>query len=177
LRAIAALSRPCCIVVGEGSQRRRSALAQELGIADRVEFTGPLPQAEVAQHYRAATVFVLASIVVTSYGKRDVIPNVLAEAMAVQMPVVATDVSGIAELISDGVSGRLVPPNDAPALAAVIDGCSPTSRSAAGWRAAGSAGRGDVRPRGEHRGSRGPVPQRTDTWRAPRRWRRGGGGG
>jgi glycosyltransferase involved in cell wall biosynthesis len=123
LRAIAALSRPArCIVVGEGPQRRRlEQLAQELGIAERVEFTGPLPQSRLAEIYAGADLFALASVVLERSGKRDVIPNVLAEAMAMQMPVVATDVSGIAELITDGVSGRLVAPNDAAALAAVID--------------------------------------------------------
>jgi glycosyltransferase involved in cell wall biosynthesis len=123
LRAIAALSRPVrCIVVGEGPQRRRlEQLAQELGIAARVEFTGPLPQSRLAEIYAGADLFALASVVLERSGKRDVIPNVLAEAMAMQMPVVATDVSGISELITDGVSGRLVRPNDAPALAAVID--------------------------------------------------------
>jgi glycosyltransferase involved in cell wall biosynthesis len=123
LRAVAALARPTrCIVVGEGPQRRRlEQLARELGIAERVEFTGPVPQRRLAEIYARADVFVLASVILERSGKRDVIPNVLAEAMAMRMPVVATNISGIGELISDGVSGRLVPPNDAPALAAVID--------------------------------------------------------
>lgn len=123
LRACAALTQPVrCIVIGEGPQRANlEALARALGIADRVEFTGPLPQDEVARHYGEATLFVLASIVVTSYGKRDVIPNVLAEAMAMQLPVVATAISGIGELVSDGHSGRLVTPGDPDALARVLD--------------------------------------------------------
>jgi glycosyltransferase involved in cell wall biosynthesis len=123
LRACAALAQPVrCVVIGEGPQRANlEALAHSLGIADRVEFTGPLPQDEVARQYSAATLFVLASIVVTSYGKRDVIPNVLAEAMAMQVPVVATDISGIGELVTDGSSGRLVPPNDVHALVRVLD--------------------------------------------------------
>ena len=123
LRACATLVPPVqVIVIGEGPQRDNlAALARELGIADRIEFTGPLPQAEVARHYHEATLFVLASIVVTSYGKRDVIPNVLAEAMAAQVPVVSTRISGIAELVTDGESGRLVPPGDPAALAQVLD--------------------------------------------------------
>ena len=123
LRAVAALSRPArCIVVGEGPQRQRlEQLAHELGIAERVEFTGPVPQASLVEIYARADVFVLASVILERSGKRDVIPNVLAEAMAMRMPVVATAISGIGELITDGISGRLVPPNDAHALAAVID--------------------------------------------------------
>ena len=123
LRACAALSRPArCIIVGEGPQRRRlEQLAAELGIAARVEFTGPVAQTRLAEIYARADLFVLASVIIEVSGKRDVIPNVLAEAMAMQLPVVATDISGIGELITDGVSGRLVPANDATALAAVID--------------------------------------------------------
>jgi glycosyltransferase involved in cell wall biosynthesis len=123
LRACAALGRPVrCIVVGEGPQRRRlEQLAAVLGIADRVEFTGPVPQSRLAEIYARADLFVLASAIIEMSGKRDVIPNVLVEAMAMQLPVVSTNVSGIGELITDGVSGRLVPPNDPRALAAVID--------------------------------------------------------
>ncbi len=122
LRACAQLSQPVrCVVVGEGPQRQRlEQLAIELGIRDRVEFTGPLPQQRLAEIYAAADLFVLASVVLERSGKRDVIPNVLAEAMAMQIPVVATDVSGISELVTDGVSGRLVPPNDPRALAGVL---------------------------------------------------------
>jgi glycosyltransferase involved in cell wall biosynthesis len=122
LRACAALDRPVrCVVVGEGPQRRRlEELAAELGIAERVEFTGPVPQARLAEIYGGADLFVLASVVLEGSGKRDVIPNVLAEAMAMGVPVVSTDISGIAELVVDGVSGRLVAPNDVAALAAAI---------------------------------------------------------
>jgi glycosyltransferase involved in cell wall biosynthesis len=123
LRACAMLVRPVrCILVGEGPQRARlEQIASELGIRDRVEFTGPLPQSRLIEIYAKADLFVLASVVLERSGKRDVIPNVLAEAMAMQIPVVATDVSGIGELVTDGVNGRLVAPNDPRALAAAID--------------------------------------------------------
>lgn len=122
LRACAALDRPVrCVLIGEGPQRARlEELARELGIADRVELTGPLPQARLVEIYGRADLFVLASVVLEQSGKRDVIPNVLAEAMAMELPVVATDISGIAELIVDGESGRLVPSNDHATLARVI---------------------------------------------------------
>lgn len=122
LRAAAALDRPVRVVlIGEGPQRQKLAqLADELGIGERVEFTGPLPQARLAEIYAGADVFVLASVIIERSGKRDVIPNVLAEAMAMRLPVVATSVSGIGELITDGVSGRLVAPNDPVALARAI---------------------------------------------------------
>jgi glycosyltransferase involved in cell wall biosynthesis len=124
LRAVARLSRPArVIVVGEGPQRQRlERLAAELGIAAQVEFTGPVPQARLADIYAAADVFVLASLILERSGKRDVIPNVLGEAMARGVPVVATAISGIGELVESGVNGVLVPPNDPAALADAIDG-------------------------------------------------------
>jgi glycosyltransferase involved in cell wall biosynthesis len=111
-----------CVVIGTGPQRPvLGALAESLGIADRVEFTGGLPQDEVAERYSQADVFVLASIIVERFGRQDVIPNVLVEAMAMRLPVVATAIPGIRELVDDGEAGRLVPPNDPQALAAALD--------------------------------------------------------
>lgn len=138
LRACALLSVPVhCVVIGDGPMRNHLAgLADELGIGDRVRFTGPIPQAEVAAWYARADLFVLASVVVERSGRRDVIPNVLAEAMAMRVPVVATDVAGVSELVEDGVSGRLVAPNDptalAAALAALLGDASERSRLAEG---------------------------------------------
>lgn len=122
LRAIAALPRPArCVIVGEGPQRQRlEQLAAELGIAERVEFTGPVPQSRLAELYAQADLFVLASVILERSGKRDVIPNVLVEAMAMQVPVISTNIAGIPELIADRANGRLVPPNDVAALAAAI---------------------------------------------------------
>jgi colanic acid/amylovoran biosynthesis glycosyltransferase len=123
LEACASLSRPVrCVIIGEGPQRARlEEQAARFGLKERVVFTGPLPQAELVRWYARADLFVLASVVLERSGKRDVIPNVLAEAMAMQIPVVASEVSGIGELVADGASGRLVPANDAQALARVID--------------------------------------------------------
>lgn len=123
LRACALLREPVrCIIIGDGPLRGfLEQLAKSLGIGEWVVLTGPLPQNEVVELYGKADLFVLASVVIERHGKRDVIPNVLAEAMAMQIPVVSTDVSGISELITDGVSGRLVPPDNPGALAAVIE--------------------------------------------------------
>jgi glycosyltransferase involved in cell wall biosynthesis len=122
LRACAQLARPVrCCIVGEGPQRARlAALADELGLGGRVEFPGAVPQTRLVELYAEADVFVLASVVSDRSGKRDVIPNVLVEAMAMGLAVVGTHVSGVSELIADGVNGRLVPPNDPLRLAAVI---------------------------------------------------------
>jgi glycosyltransferase involved in cell wall biosynthesis len=53
-------------------------------------------------------------------GDRDGIPNVLAEAMACGLPVVTTPVSGIPELVEDGINGLLVPPDHPEAIAAAV---------------------------------------------------------
>jgi glycosyltransferase involved in cell wall biosynthesis len=123
IQACSKLERPFrLVIIGDGLQRANlEALARQLGIADRVTLTGPLSQADVAQWYAKAHVFVLASIAFDRTGKRDVIPNVLAEAMAMKVPVVATRISGIHELVEDGISGRLVTSGDPDALAAVLE--------------------------------------------------------
>jgi glycosyltransferase involved in cell wall biosynthesis len=111
-----------CVIIGSGPQRPvLEKLADSLGIAGRVELTGALPQEEVAERYSQADLFVLASIIVERFGRQDVIPNVLVEAMAMRLPVVATAIPGIRELFEDGKAGRLVPPNDSQALAAALD--------------------------------------------------------
>jgi len=106
------------IIVGdEGAHepevRRR---INERGLADAVELAGPLGQAALLDEYLRATVFCLPCRVAED-GDRDGIPNVLIEAMACGLPVITTGVSGIPELVVDGVNGLLVPPEDAPALA------------------------------------------------------------
>jgi glycosyltransferase involved in cell wall biosynthesis len=66
-------------------------------------------------------VFVAAGVVLQASGKGDVIPNVLLEAMASGVAVIATHVGGVRELVRDGESGWLVPANDAAALTGALD--------------------------------------------------------
>jgi glycosyltransferase involved in cell wall biosynthesis len=106
-----------CVIVGSGPQRRElEALVHELGIEDRVEFLGPMTQSELLAHYESADCVALACQVQED-GDRDGIPNVLVEAAAMGVPVVSTRISGIPELVVDGVTGLLVPPGDPEALA------------------------------------------------------------
>jgi len=86
------------------------------GIVDAVRLVGPLGQAALLDEYLGATVFCLPCRVADD-GDRDGIPNVLVEAMACGLPVVTTAVSGIPELVVDGVTGLLVPAEDPQALA------------------------------------------------------------
>jgi glycosyltransferase involved in cell wall biosynthesis len=83
-------------------------LAAEQGISDRISLLGSRPQRDVIEQLAAAEIFALSPVVLPD-GDRDGIPNVLLEAMAAGVPVVATTVSGIPEVITDGETGRLVP--------------------------------------------------------------------
>jgi glycosyltransferase involved in cell wall biosynthesis len=91
--------------------------AREMGIGDRVRFTGPQTGAELAAAYAAGDVFVLASRAET-YGM------VVTEALARGLPVVATDVGGLPEALGRDADGNrpglLVPPGDPAALAVAL---------------------------------------------------------
>lgn len=91
------------------------ARAAELGIADRVEFTGAVGQDRLAGLFAAADAFCLPSFA-------EGVPVVLMEAMATGLPVVTTPVAGIPELVNDGETGILVPPGRADLLAAALLG-------------------------------------------------------
>lgn len=109
-----------CEIVGEGSERARlERLVQQLGLDGVVRLTGGLPQEEVVQRLRQASVFVLPSVVTPS-GRMEGIPVALMEAMAASRPVVASRLSGIPELVEDGVNGLLVEPGDVGAVAAAL---------------------------------------------------------
>jgi glycosyltransferase involved in cell wall biosynthesis len=106
--------------IGGGELRDRlRTQGERLGIADRVEWFGALPQGEVIERYRSADLFVLASRVGDD-GDRDGLPNVLMEAQSQALACIATDVSAIPELIVDGETGVLVPSEDPAALSAAI---------------------------------------------------------
>lgn len=92
---------------------------RQLNLQQRATMLGTLPHREVVGYYRRAHCFALASKIAPN-GDRDGIPNVLVEAMATGVPVVATRVSAIPELVAQGSTGVLVPPNDPGALAAAI---------------------------------------------------------
>ena len=92
---------------------RLRGLASEVGVAGRVTWVGLAPNDELPWHYAAADMLVVPS-------HSESFSIVAAEAMACGTPVVASNVPGPASFIEDGVSGRLVPPGDAPALASAI---------------------------------------------------------
>lgn len=114
LQAVARLDDVELTIAGEGPERvRLEALAASLGIEGRVTFTGVVGQDEALWLYREADIFCLPSL-------SEGLPVVLIEAMACSLPVVATRIDAIPELISDGRDGVLVEPGDAEELAAAL---------------------------------------------------------
>jgi glycosyltransferase involved in cell wall biosynthesis len=89
-------------------------LARELGIADRVDFAGEVGQHQIKRHYAAADAFCLASL-------GEGLPVALMEAMASELPVIASRIHGIPELVVDGESGLLIAPGRPDELAAAIE--------------------------------------------------------
>ena len=115
LEAVARLAkeRPEVIlrVVGYGPDRAKlEDRAKQLGIRRSVEFLGYQSQAQVRDLLRQTDTFVMASFA-------EGVPVVLMEAMAAGVPVVATRIAGVPELVEDAAHGFLVPPGDAAALA------------------------------------------------------------
>jgi glycosyltransferase involved in cell wall biosynthesis len=100
-------------IVGDGASRRElEEQVRGLGLADRLVFTGT--RLDIAAILSQAAVSVVSSL-------SEGLSNVVLESMAAGVPVVATRVGGTPELLDDGVSGFLVPPCDAPAMAAAIE--------------------------------------------------------
>ena len=96
--------------------RRR---ADALGIAGRIAWLGAQPQGAVLAELRNADLFAAASRIAAD-GDRDGLPNVLMEAQSQALPVAASRVAASPELISDGETGLLVPPDDRDALASAL---------------------------------------------------------
>ena len=123
LEALALLPRGLAwrlVHVGGGPERKRlMRRAARLGIAERIEWRGALAQEDVLAALRDADLFVLASRIAKD-GDRDGLPNVLMEAQSQGVACVATAVSGIPELIRDGETGLLAPPDDPAALAGAL---------------------------------------------------------
>ena len=110
-----------CDCVGDGPLRASLARrARDLGVEESFRLLGPLARRDVARLVRSADVAVLASYP-TASGRREGIPVFLMEAMASGLPVVASALSGIPELVEHGRTGLLVPPGDPWALADALE--------------------------------------------------------
>jgi len=110
-----------CVIVGEGPERPvLEGLIADGGMEGVVRLAGALPFPAVLEWMARASVIAAPSVVAIG-GDADGLPNVLLEAAAVGLPIIASDVSGIPELVRDGQTGLLVPPHDAPALADALE--------------------------------------------------------
>lgn len=99
------------MIIGDGPEMKRlQALAHRLSIADRIVFAGQLPPDKVAEQLTRSSMLVLAS-------KSEGRPNVVLEAMAAGVPVVASDIAGVRELIGDNERGLLFPVGNVAQLA------------------------------------------------------------
>ncbi|MCC7104104.1 MAG: glycosyltransferase family 4 protein [Chloroflexi bacterium] len=103
------------LLVGEGAlEGALRAQVRQLGLERQVVFAGAQALAALPSYYATSDVFALPS-------SFDNSPNVLLEAMACGVPVVATDVGGVHRYVSDGVNGLLVPTRDPDVLAAALE--------------------------------------------------------
>ena len=110
-----------CRMVGGGSlYSELSQMIETLDLKGKVELLGPKKQEDVAPILSGADCYIQPSVI-TSSGKMEGIPVALMEAMASELPVVASSLSGIPELVIDGKTGWLVPPGDPMALANAIE--------------------------------------------------------
>ena len=113
LAAARRVERAYFVIVGDGPKREEwTALASALGVADRIRWAGF--RTDVDALLAGCDLFVHPSL-------DDAFPTVLLEALAAGLPIVASRVGGIPEIVTSGVTGELVPPGDPAALASAID--------------------------------------------------------
>jgi glycosyltransferase involved in cell wall biosynthesis len=125
---------PSAEMVAPADRRRILHTIDDLGLGDRVKVHGALAHDDVRKLLEKSDVLLHTSLA-------EGIPNVVLEAMACGLPVVATDVGGTSEAVTDGVEGVLVPPRAARAAA---EGLAALWRDADGRNAMGAAGRARV---------------------------------
>lgn len=127
------------LVVGRDDKRQqeRAMAVVPARLRPDLVFVGAVPQADLPSYYASADVFCAPSLGGESFG------IVLAEAMAVGLPVVCSDIGGYRDVVRDGSEGLLVPPRDPEALATALGGLldNPARRAAMGAAARGVAGR------------------------------------
>lgn len=110
-----------CQIIGTGElEAQLQWQIQALDLTDEVALIGPRPQNELKHLVQSAAVFA-APCLVAEDGNRDGLPTVLLEAMALGTTCVATNVTGIPEILRDLQTGVLIPPSDPIALAAALE--------------------------------------------------------
>jgi len=108
------------LIVGEGPLKDKyREMVQNLGVTGIVKIKEPMTQEELIEEMKDAMLFCLPSVVAND-NDRDMLPNVIKEAMAMEIPVVTTDIPGIEELVEDHVNGMIVGQADPGQLADAI---------------------------------------------------------
>jgi glycosyltransferase involved in cell wall biosynthesis len=107
-------------IVGRPYHEEYFRLLQKLSVGKRVTFVTEATNEDVVRHYQSSAVKVFCSVNDTVYGDHTDLPELLGftamEAMACGTPVIATKVGGMSEVVLDGVTGYLIPPNDPEAI-------------------------------------------------------------
>ena len=99
-------TRVTLLLVGDGSERNHlEALARDLDLEENIHFAGRVPPEAIPKCMAAPDVLVLPSL-------SEGFPNVILEAMASGLPVVATRVGGVPDIVADGINGFVVPPRN-----------------------------------------------------------------
>lgn len=113
LRALSQVTFPC-ILVGDGPMRTSlMRLASRAGISDRVVFTGALERHEICHYYADAEALVLPSV-------SEGVPLVVIEALSIGIPVIASNLEGVASVVRNRRNGLLVKPGDVTSLAEAL---------------------------------------------------------
>jgi glycosyltransferase involved in cell wall biosynthesis len=121
VQRLSAARRARLVIIGDGPERQRlGEQAQRSGIEGQVELRGRVSDRDLRQAYADASVFVLPAIVDTR-GDTEGLGVVLLEAMSYRVPVVASDLGGITDIVTAEETGLLVPPADAAALTAALE--------------------------------------------------------
>ena len=124
-----------CVILGDGPERARlEALVRKLELGDRVQLPGE--RGDIASRLAACDIYCLPSL-------WEGLPNALLEAMALGLPVVASNVDGVPEAVEDGKTGLLVAPSDPVALAKALEklAVDPALRASLGATARASVGK------------------------------------
>jgi len=106
----------CKFVGGGPDAKLLAAKTKKLILESQVTFCGPCDESEVRDYLLNADVLVCPSVP-TSDGRREGIPVVIMEAMGSGVPCIASDISGIPEIVEHAVNGILTPPKNAKAIA------------------------------------------------------------
>ncbi len=110
IEALPAVPEAQYVVIGDGADRSRlEQLAERLGVRARVHFVGRVPAEQLTAYYRGCEVFVLPS-------RKEGFGIVFLEAMSAGKPCIGARAGGVPEVIADGVTGLLVPPDDVASL-------------------------------------------------------------